>query len=117
MPAIQLEALTCKDRTKEAGPYGGYVSWDLLMQAMERQRKLPVEERIRPCLKHNDWWIMQVPWCQKCEKAIWHIAVNGEKSTAKAVSIKGKVVELAVVDTGEVIKFVIGKGFEELGGA
>ncbi len=43
--------------------------------------------------------------------------MNGEKSTAKAVSIKGKVVELAVVDTGEVIKFVIGKGFEELGGA
>jgi len=115
MSEIQLLSLTCKDRTKESGPYGGYTTWEFLMEAMERQKKLPVEKRIRPCLKdqqYYDWWIEQVPWCQKCEKATWHLSIDGEKRLAKSISIKGKIVELAVAATGEILICTLGKRHE-----
>lgn len=114
MSELKLIALTCQDRSKDSGNYGGYVSWELLMEAMERQRKLPVEKRIRPCLKYPayyDWWIEQVPWCQKCENSTWHLVIDSGKFKAKSRSIKGKTVELAVMETGELLTYIIGKGF------
>lgn len=80
------------------------------MESMERQRRLPFEKRLRPCLKYNDWWIYQSQVCVGCEKAIWDLSVNGERVVARQTAINGKAVELTC-KTGEIFTYIIGTGF------
>lgn len=111
--ATEVLGIRCNDRKPEDGHFGGWISWEKLMESMERQRQLPFEERVRPCLKHNDWWIYQAQCCAICEKAIWDLSVNGERRIARQIGIKGKRVELACKTTGEVFTWMVGKGFVE----
>lgn len=111
--APRVLGIRCNDRNPKDGPFGGYTTWELLMQAMERQKQLPFEERIRPCLKYKDWWIYQAQACAGCEKAIWDLSVNGERRIARQVAKNGKNVDLACTETGEIFTYVIGKGFGE----
>ena len=113
MSEVSLISLSCNDRKPEDGHFGGWTTWERLMQSMAEQRKLPIKERIRPCLKFNDHWIYYCPTCQQCEEATWHLLIDGVKSVAKASRIQGRQIELIVAGTGEVLTYTIGKGFEE----
>lgn len=110
--ATQVLGIRCNDRTPEDGHFGGYAAWEYLAEEMERQRQRLFEERLRPCLKHGDWWIYQAQECAACERAIWDLSVNGERRIARQTARKGKTVELACKETGEVFTWIIGKGLE-----
>lgn len=111
--ATQVLGIRCNDRNPEDGPFGGWTTWEKLMESMERQRQLPFEEKIRPCLKYNDWWIYQAQVCVGCEKAIWDLSVNGERVIARQTAKNGKTVELVCKKTGEIFTWIVGKGFVE----
>lgn len=113
MAELNLISLSCNDRKPEDGHFGGWTTWERLMQSMAEQKKRPLAERIRPCLKFNDQWIYYCPTCQQCEEATWHLTIDGVKAVAKPCQIKGKRIELAVAGSGEVLTYVIGKGFEK----
>ncbi|MFG6376105.1 MAG: hypothetical protein K1W05_09340 [Desulfovibrio sp.] len=110
--ATKVFGIRCNDRTPEDGHFGGWATWEKLMESMERQKRLPFEKRIRPCLKFNDWWIIQAQGCVKCEKAIWDLFISGERQVAKMTVVNGKTVELVCRETGEIFTYTIGRGFE-----
>lgn len=112
MAEINLISLSCNDRKPEDGHFGGWTTWERLMQSMAEQRKKPLKERIRPCLKFNDHWIYYCPTCQQCEDATWHLLIDGVKAIAKPSQIQGKRIELIVSGSGEILTYTIGKGFE-----
>lgn len=115
----KLIGIRCKDmrqRKESSGEsrlFGGYQTYDLLVQAMERQRQKPFSERIRPCLEHADWWVVQAQACVKCEKAIWDVDMGGgRKEVGKVAGVSGRRVHVALQDSGEILSYVVGKGFE-----
>lgn len=112
---MKIDILSIRCRVKPATPQeAGYTCWEVIKKAMEKQSARPLAERIRPCHKHGWWWIEQTPWCMKCEDSLWHLEeINGRRVVAAFGSLEGKVVELVVEETGEVLRYRIGKGFVE----
>lgn len=110
--AAKVLGIRCNDRNSKDGPFGGWTTWEKLMEAMERQRQKPFSERIRPCLEHADWWVVQAQACVKCEKAIWDVDMDGRKEVGKVAGVSGRRVHVALQDSGEILSYVVGRGFE-----
>lgn len=107
-----ISILSIRCRVKPATPQEvGYTCWEAIKKAMEKQAARPLCERLRPCHRHGWWWIEQAPWCMKCKDALWHLDMDGKQVVAAFSSLDGKVVELVVEGSGEVLRYRIGKGF------
>lgn len=107
-----ISILSIRCRVKPATPQEvGYTCWEAIKKAMDKQSARPLAERLRPCHRHNWWWIEQEPWCTKCEDALWHLDMDGRRVVASFGALDGKEVELVVEGTGEVLRYRIGKGF------
>ena len=115
MDAQKVKIISIRCRVKPKSPQDvGYTCAAPLREAMRRQAALPLQERIRPCHKCGWWWVEQAPACMKCMDAIWVLDVEGEEAEAAPLEVKGKVVEMAVKETGEVMRYQTG-GRRELG--
>ena len=110
---LKLIGIRCNDRRPENGLFGGYASWEHLLAAMSRQNQEPFEKRLRPCLKHRDWWIYQAQVCVQCEKAIWDLEVDGDAVIAKLRSFSKGVSEILCERTGEIFFWCREKGLME----
>ena len=115
MDAEKVKPISIRCRVKPKSPQDvGYTCIEPLREAMKRQAALPLSERIRPCHKHDWWWVEQAPGCMKCMDAIWILDMDGKEVEAAPLTVKGKMVEMAVKETGEVMRYAFG-GRREMG--
>lgn len=110
---VKLISIRCRVKPKSPQDVG-YTSIEPLREAMKRQASRPLAERIRPCHKNKWWWVEQAPGCMRCLDAIWVLDMDGEEGMATPLSVEGKVVEMAIKESGEVMKYRFG-GRRELG--
>ena len=110
---VKLVSIRCRVKPKSPQEVG-YTCVEPLREAMKRQAALPLSERIRPCHKNGWWWVEQAPGCMKCMDAIWVLDVDEKEIEATPLTIKEKVVEIAVKETGEVMRYKTG-GRREMG--
>lgn len=106
MPDIQIVALKCKIKPQRPADCG-YMTWDLVNEAMSRQKEKPLAERIRPCVPRNAW--LYYLSCQKCENSLWDLAIDGVPAHAVVRRILGNAVELYVPDRQETLEYFITK--------
>ena len=106
MPDIQIVALKCKIKPQRPADCG-YMTWDLVNEAMSRQKEKPLAERIRPCVPRNAW--LYYSSCQKCENSLWDLAIDGVPACAVVRRILGNAVELYVPEQHEILEYSITK--------
>lgn len=79
MPDVRIINIRC--RQKPTTPQQcGYVSWDYVQAAMDRQEGKDFDDKVRPCVPHNGW--VHYRSCQRCDQSIWDLEVDGENVVA-----------------------------------